>query len=46
MSPGTRIKVLMTGAPEQAKEAINKEIYPFELCFENKCRAEVRVIFT
>jgi len=27
MSPGTPIKVLMTGAPEQAEEAINEKIF-------------------
>jgi hypothetical protein len=36
----------MTGAPKQAEEAINEKIYPNELRFENKCRAEVWVIIT
>jgi hypothetical protein len=36
----------MTGAPQQAEEAINEKIYPDESRFENKCRAEVREIFT
>jgi hypothetical protein len=46
MSRGTRIKVLMAGAPEQAKEAINEKIFPDESRFENECRAEVCVIIT
>jgi hypothetical protein len=37
MSPGTQIKVMMTGAPKQGEEAINEKIYPDESRFEHKC---------
>jgi len=46
MSRGTRTEVLMTGAPEQAEEAINEKIYSIESRLENKYRAEVCDIFT
>ncbi len=36
----------MTVVPKQAEEAINEKIYAAESRFENKCRAEVREIFT